>query len=69
VVSKPRIARSKRDRRFADWAPTVVLEDWHRSGVHTYYFGRLRIHEIRSLERRHNELSKVEEEFANQALV
>ena len=64
VVSKPRVARGKLNPRFADRAPSLVLENSHRSGVHAHRVGRSRADWILPLERRRNGLSEPEEEFA-----
>jgi hypothetical protein len=69
VVSKPRVARGERNPRFADRAPSLVLENNHRSGVHTCCVGRLRIEEFPPVKRRYDKFSKAEEEFVIQMLV
>ena len=69
VVSKPRVTRGKRNPRFADRAPSFVLENNQRSGVHTCRVGRLRIEEFPPVMRRCDKFSKTAEEFVIQMLV
>jgi hypothetical protein len=66
VVPKPRVARRKRNLRFADRAPSVVLENNGRIVVRPYRFWRLHIGGTCPLERRCDELSETEKEFAMQ---
>ena len=68
VVSKPRLTRRKRDLRFADRAPSVILENDVRNVVRTCLSKRLLIGGIRRFERRSGKLSETVEKLTIQIL-
>jgi hypothetical protein len=69
VVSKPSVARGKRNPRFADRAPPVIFEKDPRGAIHTCCVGRSRIEEFLPVKRRCDKFSKAEEGFIIQMLV